>query len=459
MTVRAVILAAGKGTRMGCDLPKVMHRVAGRALVSWVVAAVREAGADDVVVVVPEGAGDLVAVLPDGVTSVVQDPPGGTGHAAEVGLGATAGAADDTVLVVPGDSPLLTADTLRSLLEAHAAGGSACTLLTARLADPSGYGRVVRDGDRVSRIVEHADADEATLAIDEVAVSTYAFQLGALARALGDIGAANAQGERYLTDAVAVLGPDGVAAVAVADPDEVLGVNTHEQLAGVAAVLRGRINSGLMRDGVDMPDPSRVYVDATVSVGAGTTIYPGTHIEGRSSIGRGVRLGPEVFVVDSEVADGARIWYSVVRGAAVGPAVDVGPFASLRPGTILHRDAKAGSFVEIKASTVGEGSKVPHLAYVGDATIGEHSNIGAGTITCNYDGYDKHETHIGDRVFIGSDTMLVAPVSVGDDAITGAGSVITRDVSPGALAVERSAQKEIPGYAERRERLHQSEDE
>jgi bifunctional UDP-N-acetylglucosamine pyrophosphorylase/glucosamine-1-phosphate N-acetyltransferase len=172
-----------------------------------------------------------------------------------------------------------------------------------------------------------------------------------------------------------------------------------------------------------------------------------------------VRLGPEVFVVDSEVADGARIWYSVVRGAAVGPAVDVGPFASLRPGTILHRDAKAGSFVEIKASTVGEGSKVPHLAYVGDATIGEHSNIGAGTITCNYDGYDKHETHIGDRVFIGSDTMLVAPVTVGDDATTGAGSVITRDVPPGALAVERSAQKEIPGYAERRERLHQAEDE
>jgi bifunctional UDP-N-acetylglucosamine pyrophosphorylase / glucosamine-1-phosphate N-acetyltransferase len=459
MTVRAIVLAAGKGLRMKSPMPKVLHEVAGVPLVSWVVSAVTAAGADDVLVVTGPGGDGVAGAVPQGVRTVVQEGQRGTGEAAQVALGALGGAPDDTVLVVPGDSPLLSAATLRALLDSHVATGAACTLLTTRLADPTGYGRVVRDGTAIRRIVEEADADEATRAIDEVAASTYAFRHDALAGALGSLGDGNAQGELYLTDAVEALVPDGVQSVEAASPDELLGVNTQEQLAAVSEVMRRRINAELMGDGVVMPDPGRVYVDAGVDVASGARLYPGTHLEGATTVGSGAQVGPDAFVVDSEVGPGARVWYSVVRGASIGPGVDVGPYASLRPGTVLHEGAKAGTFVEVKASVVGRGSKVPHLTYLGDATIGEDTNIGAGTVTCNYDGYEKHETHIGDRVFIGSDTMLVAPVTVGDDAITGAGSVITRDVAPGSLAVERSPQKEIPGYAERRAKLAEAEGE
>jgi bifunctional UDP-N-acetylglucosamine pyrophosphorylase / glucosamine-1-phosphate N-acetyltransferase len=458
MSVRAIVLAAGKGIRMKSPTPKVLHEVAGVPLVSWVVGAVIAAGADDVLVVIGPGGDSIAGALPEGVRTVVQDRQRGTGEAAQVALGALGGAPDDTVLVVPGDSPLLTAATLRALLETHTATGAACTLLTARLADPTGYGRVVRDETAIRRIVEESDADEETRAIDEVAASTYAFGHDALEAALGSLGDGNAQGELYLTDAVEALVTDGVQSVA-GHPDEVLGVNSQEQLATVTEIMRRRINAALMRAGVVMPDPGRVYVDAGVDIAAGARLYPGTHLEGTTTVGEGAQVGPDSFVVDSDVGPGARVWYSVVRGASIGPGVDVGPYASLRPGTVLHEGAKAGTFVEVKASVVGRGSKVPHLAYLGDATIGEDTNIGAGTVTCNYDGYQKHETHIGDRVFIGSDTMLVAPVTIGDDAVTGAGSVITRDVAPGSLAVERSPQKEIPGYAERRAKQAETEGE
>lgn len=457
MSVIAVVLAAGKGTRMKSDVPKVMYPVAGVPIVSWVIGAVSAAGVDRVLVVVGDRADGIADAVPDGVATVVQEEQRGTGDAARSAVGALEGVGDGTVLVVPGDSPLMTSTTLRALVEAHTDTGAACTVLTTRMPDPTGYGRVVRSGGRVTRIVEEADADEETRAVDEVAVSTYAFRLSALREALAGLDDANHQGEYYLTDAVAALVPAGVEAVETPNHAETLGVNTHDQLASVSAIMRSRINWTLMQSGVWMPDPGRVYVDAGVTVEPGARLYPGTHLEGFTKVGAGAQVGPDSFVIDSEIADGARVWYSVVRGASIGEGVDVGPYASLRPGTVLHEGSKAGSFVEMKKAVVGRGTKVPHLAYLGDATVGEDTNIGAGTITCNYDGFEKHETHIGDRVFIGSDTMLVAPVTVGDDAITGAGSVITKDVAPGSLAVERSPQKEVPGYAERRAKLAESE--
>ena len=459
MTTRAIVLAAGKGTRMRTDLPKVLHPAAGRPLVSWVTDAVTGAGVDEVVVVIGHGAEVVAEALPDGARTVVQESQDGTGHATLVAIEALGDVSGDTLLVVPGDSPLISAATLGALLAAHAANGAACTLLTARLPDPTGYGRVIRADGRVTAVVEETDADEAQRAVDEVAVSTYVFDGGALRDALGRVGTDNEQGEMYLTDAVALLAASGgVEALPAAEPDEVLGVNSHQQLALVNGVLRDRLNRAWMDQGVWMQDPSRIYVEATVTLEPGARLYAGTHLEGSTTVAAGAEVGPDVFARDTAIGAGSRVWYSVVRDADIGPDVEVGPYASLRPGSVLRRGAKAGTFVEIKATTVGEGSKVPHLAYLGDATVGERSNIGAGTVTCNYDGFEKHETVIGDRVFVGSDTMLVAPVEIGDGAFTGAGSVITRDVSPGALAVERSSQKEIPGYADRKARLAESED-
>ena len=460
VSVRAIVLAAGKGTRMRSTAPKVLNEVAGRPIISWVVDAVRTAGVADLTVVVGHGAEAVSEVLPAGARSVVQEKQRGTGHAAQVATAAMGDLTGDVVLIVPGDSPLFRSETFAALLSAHAANDAACTVLTTRMPDPAGYGRVVREDGEVARIVEERDADAAARAIDEVAVSTYAFDGEALVAALGRLTAENDQGEFYLTDAVGLVGGLGmVAGFEIADHAEALGVNSHDQLATVEAAMRARINRGWMTAGVRMVDPDRVYVDASVTLEAGATIYPGVHLSGASRVAAGAVVGPDTFVIDSTIGRSARVWYSVVRGSEVGEYAEVGPYASLRPGTVLGAGTKAGTFVEVKASTIGRGSKVPHLSYIGDATIGEDSNIGAGTITCNYDGFRKHHTTIGSRVFIGSDTMLVAPVEIGDDAITGAGSVITRDVSPGALAVERSPQQEIPGYAERRARKADSEGE
>lgn len=459
MAVRVIILAAGKGTRMRSDLPKVLHPVAGRPIISWVIDAVKEAGADEVTVVVGHGADSVVAVLPDGVNSVVQEQQLGTGHATQVAFDDIDCAAADTVLVVPGDSPLVRPASLRALLEGHASAGTACAIVTTRMPDPTGYGRVVRKDGAVVAIVEERDADPATALIDEVAVSTYAFLASALGESLARLDPENHQNEYYLTDVVGMLAAIGPVETVEVEHEETLGVNSHDQLATVDAEMRRRINHEWMRQGVWMQDPDRVYIDASVTLEPGARIYPGVHLEGATSIGADSQIGPDAFLLDTTVGQGARVWYSVLRGAEVGDEVDVGPYATIRPGTVLHTGSKAGSFVEIKASEIGAGSKVPHLSYIGDATIGANSNIGAGTVTCNFDGYRKHRTVIGSRVFVGSDTMLVAPVELGDDSITGAGSVITRDVAPGALAVERSPQKEIPGYAERRARTAEAEGE
>lgn len=458
MSVRAVVLAAGQGTRMRSERPKVLFEVAGRALVSWVVDAVAAAGPDEIVVVVGHGADAVRERIGDTVATVTQEEQLGTGHAVMVALAALGDVTGDTLLIVPGDTPLLRPESLLRLLEAHRGAGVPATLLTSVMGDPTGYGRVVRRDDRVVAIVEERDADDEQRGIREVAVSTYAFEGGALSRVLERVGRDNAQGEYYLTDAVALLAEDGgVAAVPGADPDEVQGVNGHGQLARVAEVMRERINGDLMERGVWMQDPARTYVDATVELEPGVRLYADVHLEGRTTAAAGAEIGPGAFVRDSTVGPGARVWYSVVRGAAIGEGAEVGPYASLRPGTEMLPGSKIGTFVETKAATIGHRSKVPHLSYVGDATIGEDSNIGAGTITCNYDGYRKHATTIGDRVNVGSDTMLVAPVEVGDDAWTGAGSVITRNVPPGALAVERSQQREVPGYAARRARQAEQE--
>ncbi len=454
MSVRAIVLAAGQGTRMKSFLPKVLHPVAGAPMLKWVLDAVLGVGADQVVVVVGHGAGKVQAILPKGVDAVLQEEQLGTGHATRQALEALGDIEGDTVLVVPGDSPLLTATTLSRLIAARQAQDAGVALLTTHMSDPTGYGRIMRGSDgAIQAIIEERDADDTQRSIDEVGVSTYAFEGGALLKSLSQVGSSNDQGEVYLTDAVGILATEKAQIVSVeTDEVEVMGVNDHEQLAEAARQLRRQLNQKWMSEGVRMVDPDRVYLDASVELEAGVTLMPDVYLEGNTTVGAGATVGPSVFARDSTIGADSHVWFSVLRGAEVGERAEVGPYASLRPGTVLGPDSKAGTFVETKNATVGPQSKIPHLSYIGDAEIGEASNIGAGTITCNYDGFEKHVTRIGDRVRVGSDTMLVAPVTLGDDSWTGAGSAITKDVSPGALAVERAEQREIPDYAAKKRR-------
>jgi bifunctional UDP-N-acetylglucosamine pyrophosphorylase/glucosamine-1-phosphate N-acetyltransferase len=452
MGVRVAILAAGQGTRMKSDIPKVMHRVAGRTMVGWVVDAVASLDADVTVVTAPN-ADELRSNLPDGVSSCIQKERLGTGHAVQVAIDHFGGVEGDAVLVLPGDTPLLTSETLQRLVEAHLEDGAAATLLTTRLDDPLGYGRVLRDRDgRVTAIVEHGDATADQLTVDEVNAAIYIFDGGRLAEALGGIDRDNVQGEYYLPDAVARFVAEGLPVRAIsADQVEVSGVNSQGQLADVARAMRRRINEEWMARGVWMADPDQVFIDASVELEAGARLYPGVHLEGATSVGASAQIGPDTYILDSRIGAGSHVWYAVVRQAEIGEGAEVGPYVSLRPGTVLGPRSKAGTFVEMKNAVIGEKSKVPHLAYMGDVEVGVGANVGAGTITVNYDGYDKHRTVIKDGARIGSDTMLVAPVTIGENAYTGAGSTISRDVSDGALAIERSQQREIPGYAARRD--------
>ncbi len=460
MATRAVIMAAGQGTRMKSALPKVLHEIAGRPLVSWVLEAVAATQPDEIVVVVGHEAEAVRARLPEGVRTVTQERQLGTGHAARVAIEAMNAAPGDDVLVVPGDTPLVSDLTLVGLLAAHRKDGAAATLLTTELDDPAGYGRVLRaDDGSVQRIVEDRDADPQQLGIREVGTSMYVFGFEALAAALERLNTDNAQGEEYLTDVIGILAGDGERLGAVlGDPAEVAGVNSVQELADAAAAVRRRINAAWMGEGVWILDPDRVYIDAGAVLSAGVRLYPGVHLEGETVVAAGAEIGPDVHVRDSRIGEDAVIRYAVLDGAEVGARASVGPYAVLRPGTVLGAEAKAGTYVELKKTVVGDRSKVPHLSYMGDADIGEDSNIGAATVTCNYDGYQKHRTVIGDRVKIGSDTMLVAPLEIGDDAWTGAGSVISKDVPPGALGVARSQQRNIPDYAARRKRAERSGD-
>ncbi len=452
MAVRSVVLAAGQGTRMKSAIPKVLHEVAGRPMIRWVLDSLQGVELDQVVVVVGYGAELVEAALPDGVETAFQEVQLGTGHATQVALDHIGPVTGDTVLVMAGDTPLLQAPTIEQLVGLRSRTGSAVSLLTAEIPDPTGYGRVLRDPwGRVVQIVEHGDASAAELSIQEVNGGVYAFDGEHLAKALSQLGSRNQQGEYYLPDVVAVFSAQTLSLSALrTNPEELAGVNSHDQLAEVEAVMRRRINREWMAAGVWMEDPERTYVHADVTLAPGVRLYANVHLEGATNVGAGAVVGPDVFARDSDIGPEARVWYAVLREAVVGEEAEVGPYASVRPGSVLGARSKVGTFVETKNAELGEGAKVPHLSYMGDARIGRDANVGAGTVTCNYDGVEKHETVIGDRAFIGSDTMLVAPVDIGADATTGAGSTITRDVAPGALAVERSTQREIPGYADRR---------
>jgi bifunctional UDP-N-acetylglucosamine pyrophosphorylase / glucosamine-1-phosphate N-acetyltransferase len=448
-----VILAAGEGTRMRSSLPKVLHPICGRPMILWPVLAARAAGAERVVVV-DNPKRLLREHLPDDVDVAIQQEPRGTGDAVAAAADAIDPAAP--VLVINGDMPLITGAAIQALIEAHAAAGAAATIASMELDDPSGYGRVVRNpGGAVERVVETkraGDATEEELALREVNAGLYLFDGGAVLAALRQLDADNAQGELYLPDVLPRLAAAGKAVQAhpLPHPDLALGVNDRVDLALVTRLAQRRIHEAHQRAGVTIVDPASTLIDATVAIGRDTTIEPSTFLRGATRIGDGCRIGPLTTIVDSDLGDGVTVLQSHVHGATAEAGVSIGPFTYLRPDAVLRENAKAGTFVEIKNSTIGAGSKVPHLSYVGDADIGEQSNLGAGTITANYDGRRKHRTTIGDRVRVSVDTSFVAPVTVGDDAYTAAGSVITDDVPPGALGVARQRQTNIEGYAERR---------
>jgi bifunctional UDP-N-acetylglucosamine pyrophosphorylase/glucosamine-1-phosphate N-acetyltransferase len=430
-----VVLAGGLGTRMKSQTPKHFHRLLGRRMIDWVVAAAREVGADPLVVVTsPLGAAEL-----DGVTVAIQREPRGTGDALAAARDALNGVSGH-LLILSGDAPVVSPEVLRSLLETHRSENAAATILSFRPSDPREYGRILRGDDgSVRGIVEAGDATPDELAVDEVNSSIYVFEADRVWPALEQLDTSNEQGELYLTDAVRVLVENGdrVAAYVAPDPAEAEGVNTRAELAEAAAVLRDRINREHMLAGVTIVDPQSTWIEADVQIEADATIHPFTVINGTTKVAAGASIGPHAVVVDAEI----------------GPGATVGPFCYLRPGTHLEAGAKAGTFVEIKNSRIGAGAKVPHLSYIGDADVGEGTNIGAGAITANYRpelGPGKFRTEIGRNVHTGSDNVFVAPVTIGDNAWVAAGSVVTKNVPPGALAVARSKQVTKEGYDDRK---------
>jgi bifunctional UDP-N-acetylglucosamine pyrophosphorylase/glucosamine-1-phosphate N-acetyltransferase len=450
-----VVLAAGEGTRMRSALPKVLHPLIGEPLLGHVLAAASPAAPAQVLVVVGHGREAVVGWLEvhhPQATVVVQDQQLGTGHALRTALAADPSLLG-TVVVVSGDTPLLSSATVAALVAAHAASGSAATVLTAHLPDPSGYGRVVRTDDgHLAQIVEDRDATDDQRRIDEVNGGIYAFDAASLRATLEQLTRDNSQGEEYLPDVVAMMRADGlgVAALTVADYHEVVGVNDRVQLAEAGRLLRDRTNAGWMRDGVTFVDPDTTWVGPDVTLGRDVVLHPGVRLLGRTEVSEGAEIGPDTTLVDTTVGPQASVRSSTCTGAVIGARSCVGPYTYLRPGVRLGPDTKAGAFVEAKNADIGAGSKVPHLSYVGDVQIGEGSNIGAATVVVNYDGVAKHRTVIGDHVRIGSDTMLIAPVEVGDGAYTAAGSVITDDVPPGAMGVGRARQRTIAGWVARR---------
>jgi len=448
-----VILAAGRGARMRSAMPKVLHPVCGRPMLLWVIAAAQAAAAGRVVVVdAPDRA--LEAALPPGVELAIQAEPKGTGDAVRAAAGHFA--PDAPVLVLSGDVPLLTAGAIEELAATHVAGHAGATLVTSRLADPTGYGRVVRAADgSVERVVETklaGDATAAELAIDEINAGIYAFDPEPLRDALDRLESDNAQGELYLPDVLPLLraGEGTVAALELADPALTLGVNDRVDLAEVSALAQRRIHAAHQRDGVTILDPGSTLIDAGVEIEADAVIAPFTCLRGATRVGARCLIGPASTLIDATLAEDVSVPHSYLTGCEVEAGATVGPFAYLRPGAVLRERAKAGTFVEIKNADIGADAKVPHLSYIGDADVGEGSNLGAATITANYDGQAKHRTRIGARVRTGVDTTLVAPVTLADGAYTGAGSVLTEDVPPGALGVARAPQRNVEGYAERR---------
>lgn len=452
-----LILAAGEGKRMKSATPKVLHTLCGRSMLGHVVAAARELSPERLVVVVGHGREQVSAHLAEidaEAQPVVQEVQHGTGHAVRIAMEAIAaqGAIDGTVVVTYGDTPLLTAGTLDALVTVHQEAGNAVTVLTANVPDPTGYGRIVRHDGVVAQIVEQKDASPQQAAIREINSGVYAFDAKLLAEGLSRLTTANAQGEEYLTDVLGILAEDGhrVGALTVADHHEILGANDRAQLAELRRIFNARLTGHWMREGVTIVDPATTWIDVQVRLEPDAVVLPNTQLCGETRIAAGAQVGPNCTLTATEVGAGARVTNATTEGAVIGESATVGPYTYLRPGTRLGRKAKAGGFVEMKNAVVGDGSKVPHLSYVGDAQIGEGCNIGAGTITANYDGVNKHRTEIGDHVFVGTDTVLIAPAQVADGAYIAAGSAITKPVPAGALAVARGQQRNIDGWVERK---------
>ncbi|MFM8843685.1 MAG: bifunctional UDP-N-acetylglucosamine diphosphorylase/glucosamine-1-phosphate N-acetyltransferase GlmU [Actinomycetota bacterium] len=446
----AVILAAGEGTRMKSTRAKVLHDIAGRSLVGHVLHALDSLKPKETRVVVgasrDQVTSHLTSIAPHAL-SIFQEVRGGTGHAVKLALSNYT--SDGTVIVCAGDTPLLTGATLSKLAQAHIASQASATVLTTEMPDPSGYGRVIRNADgSLSKIVEEKDASPEEKQTLEINSGVYIFDISSLRNALTKLSSNNSQKEEYLTDVIAILKSDGkkVAAYATDDYTEVLGINDRSQLSACSFIMNARICDALMKSGVTIVDPMTTWIDLSSEIEIDVRLEPGTTIKGRSKIGASAIIGPRTTLIDCDVAANAHIFESHCESSTIGPNSVVGPYSHLRNGTVLTGNAKVGSFVEIKNSTIGDGSKVPHLSYVGDATIGSETNIGAATVIVNYDGVEKHATVIGDHVRIGSDSMLVAPVTIGDGAYTAAGSVITEDVPPGALGIGRAKQTNILGW-------------
>ena len=452
-----MVLAAGLGTRMRSQRAKVLHELGGRPLLHYPLRALRRLAPSRVVLVVGHQA-ELVraaaaAVALPGLQSVLQVEQRGTGHAVRCAAEALAGF-DGDVIVLYGDVPLIRAETLEALVATHRREDAALTLLTLHFSDPTGYGRIVRDGaGRIRGIVEERDASPAERAITEINPGFYCIRSDVLWPLIERLRPNNAQGELYLTDVVGLAAADGrrVASVGVDDADEVAGVNSRLELAGMERRVRTTLVERFMAAGVTFEDPATAYLGADVEIGPDTVIGPNVVLRGRTVIGKGCRLDGTNFLLDTIVGDGTHVLFgTVAEGAEIGTEARIGPYARLRPGTKLGAGVHIGNFVETKKAVVGDGAKANHLTYLGDCEIGPDTNVGAGTITCNYDGFKKAVTRIGARVQIGSDTQLVAPVSVGDDAYVGAGTTVTKDVPPGALAVSRVPLRVVEGWTARK---------
>ncbi|GAA2524252.1 bifunctional UDP-N-acetylglucosamine diphosphorylase/glucosamine-1-phosphate N-acetyltransferase GlmU [Pilimelia columellifera] len=450
-----IVLAAGQGKRMKSDLPKVLHPLLGRTLVGHVLAAAAALDADRTAVVVGHGAEQVTGHLRDIAPAAIpvrQVEQNGTGHAVRIALESLPPLAG-TVVVLNGDVPLLRPETVAGLVREHEAAGAAATVLTAEVADPTGLGRVIRGaGGAFERIVEDRDATDAQRGVREINAGIYAFDALRLTATLAKLSSDNDQGEEYLTDVLGLLvGADEPVAAHVAhDPQETLGCNDRAELASLRRLLRDRVNTAWMRSGVTLLDPATTWIDVSVTLGRDSVVEANSQLYGDTHLAPGATVGPDVTLVDTTVGAGATVVRAHAVGARIGEQVSVGPYAYLRPGSTLGRKAKIGTFVETKNSELGEGAKVPHLSYVGDATIGEQTNIGAATVFVNYDGVVKNRTVIGRHARTGADNMFVAPVEVGDGAYTAAGSVITQDVPPGALGVARGHQRNIDGWVQRR---------
>jgi bifunctional UDP-N-acetylglucosamine pyrophosphorylase/glucosamine-1-phosphate N-acetyltransferase len=454
--VHIVILAAGKGTRMVSSRAKVLHRVGGLPMVDHVLSTAQTLAPTSTVVVIGHQAETLRQELArhPGLSFVVQSPQLGTAHAVLATEGVL-GRAAGTLVVLSGDVPLLSSESLRALVDTHRRAGAAATVMTARMDAPRGYGRIVRVGERIARIVEEKDATPAERAIREINAGVYAFALDGLFDALKRIAATNAQREYYLPDLVAVFLGQGrtVHTMTIENTDEIRGVNSRAELAAMNDTMRARTNAALMAAGVTLVDPATAYIGAGVSVGADTVIHPGVTLEGTTRVGAGCEIHSGVRIANSTIGDGVTVLdHCLIVDATVAGGASIGPFAHLRPRADVRAGAKVGNFVELKNTVLGAGSKSMHLAYLGDAVIGERVNIGAGTITCNYDGVRKNTTTIEDGAFVGSDSQLVAPITIGAGAYVGSGTTVREDVPPGALAVSAGKQRNIEGWAERKKK-------